>query len=116
MQGFLWVKYDKKNKINIMLPPIFKYFDTDKLNRTLYERLPNHGEHVDSLKTRGILLDGTTQNSHPRLLLQIFSETVLVPVFLSLFSVKGIIDKDLVKVILKHYLNHLNETKFAVVL
>ncbi|OAV06055.1 hypothetical protein AO373_1003 [Moraxella catarrhalis] len=35
MQGFLWVKYDKQDKTNIMLPPIFKYFDTVKLNRTL---------------------------------------------------------------------------------
>lgn len=89
MQGFLWMKYDKQDKTNIMLPPIFKYFDTVKLNRTLYERLPNHGEHVDSLKTRGILLDGITQNSHPRLLLQIFSETALVPVFFEFIQRKG---------------------------
>lgn len=44
----------------------------DTYYEMLDERLPNYGEHVDSLKTRGILLDGTTQNSHPRLLLQIF--------------------------------------------
>lgn len=43
--------------------------------------LPGHGEPVDELQARGILLDGTTENGEPRLLLQIFSETVFGPVF-----------------------------------
>ena len=47
----------------------------------LEERLPGHGEPIEELQTRGILLDGTTENDTPRLLLQIFSETVLGPVF-----------------------------------
>ena len=47
----------------------------------LETRLPGHGEPVDELKNRGILLDGTTENGEPRLLLQIFSETVFGPVF-----------------------------------
>ena len=47
----------------------------------LEERLPGHGEPVDELQARGILLDGTTGGGQPRLLLQIFSETVLGPVF-----------------------------------
>ncbi len=47
----------------------------------LEERLPGHGEPTDKLKTRGILLDGTTEGGEPRLLLQIFSETLLGPVF-----------------------------------
>ena len=47
----------------------------------LEERLPGHGEPVEELSSRGILLDGTTENGKPRLLLQIFSETVLGPVF-----------------------------------
>ncbi|MBT0587836.1 4-hydroxyphenylpyruvate dioxygenase [Alteromonas oceanisediminis] len=47
----------------------------------LEERLPNHGEPVDELQSRGILLDGTTEGGQPRLLLQIFSETLLGPVF-----------------------------------
>ncbi|HPY42648.1 MAG TPA: 4-hydroxyphenylpyruvate dioxygenase, partial [Thiolinea sp.] len=33
------------------------------------------------LKMRGILLDGTTADGQPRLLLQIFSQTLLGPVF-----------------------------------
>lgn len=47
----------------------------------LEERLPGHGEPVGELQARGILLDGTTEGGQPRLLLQIFSETVLGPVF-----------------------------------
>lgn len=47
----------------------------------LEERLPGHGEPVDELQKRGILLDGSTEDGDPRLLLQIFSETVIGPVF-----------------------------------
>lgn len=46
----------------------------------LEERLPGHGEPVDELKSRGILLDGNTEDG-PRLLLQIFSTCQLGPVF-----------------------------------
>lgn len=47
----------------------------------LSERLPGHGEPTEELQSRGILLDGTTEGGQPRLLLQIFSETLLGPVF-----------------------------------
>lgn len=47
----------------------------------LDERLPGHGEPVEELQRRGILLDGSTQDGDPRLLLQIFSETMIGPVF-----------------------------------
>lgn len=47
----------------------------------LEERLPGHGEPTAELQSRGILLDGTTEGGKPRLLLQIFSETLLGPVF-----------------------------------
>ena len=47
----------------------------------LEERLPCHGEPVDELKTRGILLDGSTSGGENRLLLQIFSMPLLGPVF-----------------------------------
>ena len=55
----------------------------------LDERLPNHGEPVKELQTRGILLDGTTESGSPRLLLQIFSETVMGPVFFEFIQRKG---------------------------
>jgi 4-hydroxyphenylpyruvate dioxygenase len=47
----------------------------------LDERLPGHGEPVEELQKRGILLDGSTENDDPRLLLQIFGNTVIGPVF-----------------------------------
>ncbi|MXP14142.1 4-hydroxyphenylpyruvate dioxygenase [Altererythrobacter confluentis] len=47
----------------------------------LEERLPGHGEPVEELKKRGILLDGSTENNDPRLLLQIFGQTTIGPVF-----------------------------------
>ena len=47
----------------------------------LDERLPGHGQPVEALQTRGILLDGSTTDGPPRLLLQIFSQPALGPVF-----------------------------------
>ena len=47
----------------------------------LNERLPGHGEPTAELQARGILLDGSTANGEKRLLLQIFSQTLLGPVF-----------------------------------
>lgn len=65
----------KAKGMKFMTPPPNTYYEM------LEERLPGHGENVDELQKRGILLDGTTENGEPRLLLQIFSETVFGPVF-----------------------------------
>jgi 4-hydroxyphenylpyruvate dioxygenase len=65
----------KKSGVKFMTAPPETYYDM------LAERLPGHGEPVDELQSRGILIDGTTQGGQPRLLLQIFSETTLGPVF-----------------------------------
>ncbi|MDH0646153.1 4-hydroxyphenylpyruvate dioxygenase [Pseudomonas sp. GD03858] len=55
----------------------------------LEERLPGHGEPVDQLQARGILLDGASEAGDKRLLLQIFSETLLGPVFFEFIQRKG---------------------------
>ena len=55
----------------------------------LAERLPGHGEDVDALQARGILLDGTTEGGQPRLLLQIFAEAQVGPVFFEFIQRKG---------------------------
>ncbi|MXP28523.1 4-hydroxyphenylpyruvate dioxygenase [Porphyrobacter algicida] len=55
----------------------------------LDERLPNHGENADQLQMRGILLDGTTEGGQPRLLLQIFAEAQVGPVFFEFIQRKG---------------------------
>jgi 4-hydroxyphenylpyruvate dioxygenase len=65
----------KEKGVPFMTPPPGTYYEM------LDERLPGHGEPVDKLQARGILLDGSTEDGDPRLLLQIFSETVIGPVF-----------------------------------
>ena len=57
--------------------------------KMLDERLPGHGEDPKALQARGILLDGTTKGGSPRLLLQIFSNTMLGPVFFEFIQRKG---------------------------
>ncbi|MCW8090411.1 4-hydroxyphenylpyruvate dioxygenase [Alteromonas sp. ASW11-130] len=65
----------KKQGMKFMTAPPETYY------QMLEERLPGHGEPTEELKSRGILLDGTTEGEKPRLLLQIFSENMLGPVF-----------------------------------
>ncbi|WP_280151385.1 4-hydroxyphenylpyruvate dioxygenase [Piscinibacter sp. XHJ-5] len=59
----------------------------------LEDRLPGHHQPVAELQARGILLDGSTaaagSGPQPRLLLQIFSGTVLGPVFFEFIQRKG---------------------------
>ena len=57
--------------------------------RMLDERLPGHGERPEELQARGVLLDGSTQGGSKRLLLQIFSNTLLGPVFFEFIQRKG---------------------------
>ncbi|WP_029001819.1 4-hydroxyphenylpyruvate dioxygenase [Azohydromonas australica] len=69
--------------IPVMTAPNEVYYEM------LQERLPGHGEPVEELQARGILLDGSTQGGHKRLLLQIFSQTLLGPVFFEFIQRKG---------------------------
>jgi len=69
--------------VPLMTPPPATYYEM------LDERLPGHGEDVEALRSRGILLDGTTQSGQQRLLLQIFSGTLLGPVFFEFIQRKG---------------------------
>ncbi len=71
------------NSVPLMPPPNDVYYEM------LEQRLPGHGEPVAELQTRGILLDGSTAGSKPRLLLQIFSKTQLGPMFFEFIQRKG---------------------------
>jgi 4-hydroxyphenylpyruvate dioxygenase len=51
-------------------------------------RLPGHGLDLARLETRGILVDGSTAAA-PRLLLQIFTENVIGPIFFELIERRG---------------------------
>jgi len=53
----------------------------DTYYEMLEQRLPDHGEPVAELQRRGILLDGSTGDADRRLLLQIFSEALVGPIF-----------------------------------
>jgi 4-hydroxyphenylpyruvate dioxygenase len=55
----------------------------------LDERLPGHGEPAGELQQRGILLDGTTEGGQPRLLLQIFAQPQIGPVFFEFIQRRG---------------------------
>jgi 4-hydroxyphenylpyruvate dioxygenase len=73
----------KKAGIPLMTAPPETYYEM------LSERLPDHGEDVAALKSRGILLDGVAKGGERRLLLQIFSATLLGPVFFEFIQRKG---------------------------
>ncbi len=73
----------KKAGVPLMVAPPATYYEM------LEGRLPNHGEDVAALQTRGILLDGVSKEGDRRLLLQIFSATVLGPVFFEFIQRKG---------------------------
>lgn len=53
------------------------------------ERLPGHGLDLGALEARGILLDGSTVGETPRLLLQIFAEPAIGPVFFEFIERRG---------------------------
>ena len=65
----------KAKGLEFMTAPPAAYYEM------LEERLPGHGEPVQELQSRGILLDGSTDDGDPRLLLQIFSANMVGPVF-----------------------------------
>ena len=73
----------RANGLAFMDAPPKAYYDM------LASRLPGHGEPVDALQQRGILLDGSTKEDDPRLLLQIFTRTLLGPVFFEIIQRKG---------------------------
>jgi 4-hydroxyphenylpyruvate dioxygenase len=69
--------------VPLMTAPSASYYEM------LEDRLPHHGEDVLALQTRGILLDGVSHQGDCRLLLQIFSQTLLGPVFFEFIQRKG---------------------------
>lgn len=66
-----------------MNPPPDTYYEM------LEERLPSPGRDVDELARRGILLGGSTADGTPRRQLQIFSETLIGPIFFEFIQREG---------------------------
>ena len=65
-----------------MTPPPDAYY------AALDERLPGHGEDVEKLQRHGILIDGAPADGGG-LLLQIFTATVIGPIFFEIIQRKG---------------------------
>ena len=80
----IFATYDalKARGVKFMEPPPAAYYDN------LETRLPGHGESLGALKSRGILLDGDTANGK-QLLLQIFTDTMIGPIFFEIIQRKG---------------------------
>ncbi|KIF82939.1 4-hydroxyphenylpyruvate dioxygenase [Noviherbaspirillum autotrophicum] len=53
------------------------------------KRLPGHGERLDDLRRLRILIDGNSNASRRELLLQIFTQTVIGPIFFEIIQRKG---------------------------
>jgi 4-hydroxyphenylpyruvate dioxygenase len=68
--------------VSFMTPPPNTYYEM------LDERVPNHGESVTELASRGLLLDGAPTEDGG-ILLQIFTETVIGPIFFEIIQRKG---------------------------
>ncbi|MBA4228508.1 MAG: 4-hydroxyphenylpyruvate dioxygenase [Hyphomonas sp.] len=81
----LYACYDKLKTMGVpfMTAPPATYYEM------LDGRLPGHGEDVKGLQARGLLLDGTTEGGSPRLLLQIFAQAQVGPVFFEFIQRKG---------------------------
>lgn len=73
----------RKSNVPLMTAPPATYYEM------LADRLPGHGEPVGELQSRGILLDGSTEGGRQRLLLQIFTQPQLGPVFFEFIQRKG---------------------------
>jgi 4-hydroxyphenylpyruvate dioxygenase len=73
----------RQSGVPFMSAPPASYYEM------LAERLPGHGADTSALKSRGILLDGSTEGTEPRLLLQIFAEPTIGPVFFEFIERRG---------------------------
>jgi 4-hydroxyphenylpyruvate dioxygenase len=73
--------------VRFMDPPPATYYDN------LDKRLAGHGEDVDRLKKNGILIDGAPESKPGAqdggILLQIFTSTVIGPIFYEIIQRKG---------------------------
>ncbi len=69
------------NDINFMHTPDI-YYDL------IEERIPNHGEDLNRLRQNGVLIDNERSNAK-KLLMQIFTNNIIGPVFFELIQRKG---------------------------
>ncbi len=75
----------RRSGLEFMPPPPAAYY------ARIGARIPHHGENIDRLRKLGILIDGegVVEGGETRVLLQIFSKTVIGPVFFEFIERKG---------------------------
>ncbi len=77
----------KTKSIRFMEPPLNTYYEQ------IEGRLTGHGENIDRLKKNGILIDGAPESAPGKhdggILLQIFTATVIGPIFYEIIQRKG---------------------------
>jgi 4-hydroxyphenylpyruvate dioxygenase len=75
----------RRRGLDFMPAPPDLYYDK------IETRLPGHGEPLDRLRTSGILIDGegVVEGGYTKVLLQIFSKTVIGPIFFEFIQRKG---------------------------
>ena len=75
----------RERGVAFMPPPPGVYYEK------VDTRLPGHGEPLDRLRTLGILIDGegVVEGGYTKVLLQIFSKTVIGPIFFEFIQRKG---------------------------
>ncbi|MEH6345731.1 MAG: 4-hydroxyphenylpyruvate dioxygenase [Bermanella sp.] len=76
------VKKLKKNGVKFMDVPDSYYENIDK-------RLPGHAQEINALKEHKILIDGHIENGQWKLLLQIFTDTMIGPIFFEIIQRLG---------------------------
>ncbi|MGE0754972.1 MAG: VOC family protein, partial [Alphaproteobacteria bacterium] len=87
--GNIYKTFDglKQNGIRFMDAPPQTYYDN------LKKRVPHHTESLDDLRPRGILVDGAPESkpgaNDGGILLQIFTATVIGPIFFEIIQRKG---------------------------
>ena len=74
-----------ENGVRFMRPPPDTYYELSR------ERVAGHGEPIERMKRHGILIDGegVVDGGETRILLQIFSKTVIGPIFFEFIQRKG---------------------------
>lgn len=69
--------------VPFLAPPPAAYYEM------VTDRLPDHGEDIAALHKRGVLIDGVVSEGRPSLLLQIFAEPRIGPLFFEFIQRKG---------------------------
>ena len=87
-----FLKFEHGETVEMLREDTVRFLDTpDTYYDRVDARVPNHGEDLERLKRDRILIDGegVDKDHHEDKLLQIFTETVIGPIFFEIIQRKG---------------------------